>query len=59
MTAPGMVKVYNLQGQMLYSHAFEANTASLRVPALAQGKAAFVVSITQNKAEYKRVVLMP
>ncbi len=58
MTAPGMVKVY-LQGQMLYSHAFEANTASLRVPALAQGKAAFVVSITQNKAEYKRVVLMP
>jgi hypothetical protein len=59
MIDPGVVKVFNLQGKMLYNHAFGANTASLHVSALTQGKNAYVVSITQNKAEYKRVILMP
>jgi hypothetical protein len=59
MTEPGIVRVYNLLGQMVYNHAFEANTVSLHVPALSQGKTAFIVSITQNKAVYKQLVLMP
>jgi hypothetical protein len=59
MVLPGVVKVFNLQGQLLYNHAFEANTVSLHVPALAQGKSAFIVSITQNDKEFKQVVMMP
>ena len=59
MTEPGMVKIFNLLGQMVYNHAFEANTVSLHVPALTQGKTAFIVTITQNKAVYKQLVLMP
>jgi hypothetical protein len=59
MTEPGIVRVYNLLGQMVYNHAFEANTVSLHVPALSQGKTAFIVSITQNKAVYKQLVVMP
>jgi large repetitive protein len=60
ITNAGMIKVFGMNGKLLYQSAFHARATSVSLPAgMAKSGNAFIVSLTQNSAVYRKQIIMP
>jgi hypothetical protein len=56
----GMAKVFGMNGKLLFQSAINARTTSLALPAnMIKSGSAYIVSVTQNSAVYRKQIMMP